>query len=268
MSAAPRRLVGLELFSDRPGDSAAFYAWLLGPGSGHSTQDWNPVSLLFSHGVCGIRRTDVSGPPRGWVPVLALDDVEETGRRVAAAGGRVATYEGRTYLVSADGVWTRAVQDGDLPPDVDPDAIGQTNTDFSCAHAGECARTWADLLLMESVELVGDVDQQCFVVADRRPAFGTVTYVAEPLVPLPRPAWVVYFAVPDISLAVQRAGGVRTEVAIPPSREVYNDWCVLVDPFGAAFGLSLYHHHLLGDLRVITPRGEESFADAVDLPTD
>ena len=263
-----QRLVGMELYSDRPGDSASFYAWLLGPGSGHSTQDWSPVSLLFSHGVCGVWRSSETGPPPGWVPVLSLDDLEESVRRMEAAGGRVATYDGRTYLVDPDGLWTRVVQHGRLPLDVDPDAIGETNADYYCADAGLQARQWAEVLLMEPVELVGDIDAQCFVVADRRPAFGTVSYVDEPLVRQPRPARVVYFAVPDISLATQRAAGVGTGVAIPPSSEVYNDWCVLVDPFGVPFGLSVYYHHKLSDLRVITPRGEEAFADAVDLPAE
>jgi predicted enzyme related to lactoylglutathione lyase len=258
----------MELFSDRPGDSAAFYAWLLGPGSGHDPQDWNPVSLLFSHGVCGVWRTVEGGPPPGWVPVLSLDDVEESERRVVAAGGRVAVHEGRTYLVDADGVWTRVVQHGRLPLDVDPDALGETNADYYCPDAGAAVRQWAELLLMEPVELIGDVDGQSFVVADRRPAFGTVSYVDEPLVPLACPTWVVYFAVPDIPLSVQRAATVGTGVAIPPSHEVYNDWCVLVDPFGVPFGLSLYMHEMLSGLRVITPRGEEAFADAVDLPSD
>ena len=263
-----RRLVGLELHSDRPGDSAAFYAWLLGPGSGHPTQDWEPVSLLFSHGVCGVRRTTDDGPPSGWVPVLSLDDVEESSRRIIAAGGRVATQEGRTYLVDSYGVWTRVVQHGALPFDVDPDAVGETNTDYYAVDAPAAARAWADVLLMEPVELIGDVDGQSFVVGDRRPAFGTVSYVDELLVPVTCPTWVVYFAVPDIPLAVQRAANAGTGVAIPPSHEVYNDWCVLVDPFGVPFGLSLYLHEMLSDLRVITPRGEEAFSAAVDLPSD
>jgi predicted enzyme related to lactoylglutathione lyase len=258
----------MELFSERPGDSASFYAWLLGPGSGHSSQDWNPISLLFSHGVCGIWPSSPDGPPPGWVPVLSVDDLEESERRMVAAGGRVATNEGRTYLVDRDGIWTRVVQHGNLPNDVDPDAMGETNADYYCAHAAACAREWADILRMEPVEVVGDVDQLCFVVGDRRPAFGTVTYVDELLVPVPRPTWVVYFAVPDLPAVVQRASGVGTGVAIPPSSEVYNDWCVLVDPFGVPFGLSIYYHHLLSDLRVITPRGEEAFADAVDLPSE
>jgi predicted enzyme related to lactoylglutathione lyase len=268
VSATRQRLVGMELFSERPGDSAAFYAWLLGPGSGHAPQDWNPVSLLFSHGVCGVWRTEEDGPPQGWVPVLSLDDVEESGRRAVAAGGHVATHQGRTYLVDADGVWTRVVRRNRLPLDVDPDAIGETNADYYCAEPAECAREWADRLLMEPVELIGDVDGLNFVVAERRPAFGTVSYVDELLVALPQPTWVVYFAVPDIPLAVQRAAAVGTGVAIPPSHEEYNDWCVLVDPFGVPFGLSLYYHHALGGLRVRTPRGEEAFADAVDLPLE
>ncbi len=267
MSIPRHRLVGMELFSDRPGDSAAFYAWLLGPGSGQAPQDWNPVSLLFSHGVCGVWRTETGGPGPGWVPVLSLDDVEESGRRMQAAGGRAATHQGRTYLVDRAGVWTRVVQHGRLPLDVDPDALGETNADYYCADAGASVREWADILLMEPVELIGDVDAQCFVVGDRRPAFGTVSYVDEPLLPLRQPSWVVYFGVPDIPLAVQRAAGVGTGVAIPPSHEVYNDWCVLIDPFGVPFGLSIYHHQMLSDLRVITPRGEEAFADAVDLPS-
>jgi predicted enzyme related to lactoylglutathione lyase len=258
----------LVLFSERPGDSAAFYAWLLGPGSGHDPQDWNPVSLLFSHGVCGVWRSFNGGPPPGWVPVLSVDDLAESVRRMEAAGGRVATHEGRTYLVNADGVWTRVVEQGRLPLDVDPEAVGETNADYYDLDAPARAREWAEILLMEPVELIGDVDELCFVVGDRQPAFGTVTYVDEPLVPILRPAWVVYFAVPDLPDVVQRASGVGTGVAIPPSHEVYNDWCVLVDPFGVTFGLSIYYHHLLSDLRVITPRGEEAFADAVDLPSE
>ena len=268
MVGTGRRLVGMELHAERPGDSAAFYAWLLGPGSGHSNQDWEPVSLLFSHGVCGVWRTTDDGPPPGWVPVLCLDDLEESQRRIVADGGRVATLEGRTYLVDDAGVWTRVVQNGRLPLDVDPDAVGETNADYYAADAGAAVRRWAEALLMEPVELVGDADDQCFVVSDRRPAFGTVSYVEEPQVPLPCPTWVVYFAVPDIPLVVERAVGVGVGVAIPPSHEVYNDWCVLVDPFGTPFGLSVYYHEMLSDLRVITPRGEEPFSAAVDLPSD
>src|SRR6187401_573782 len=84
VSGSRQRLVGVELFSDRPGDSASFYAWLLGPASGQPTQDWSPVSLLFSHGVCGVWRASADGPPPGWVPVLALDDPDESQRRIIA----------------------------------------------------------------------------------------------------------------------------------------------------------------------------------------
>jgi predicted enzyme related to lactoylglutathione lyase len=258
----------MELFSERPGDSAAFYAWLLGPGSGHNPQDWNPVSLLFSHGVCGVWRSEIGGPPQGWVPVLSLDDVAESTRRMEAAGGHVASYAGRSYLVDPSGKWVRVVQHGDLPLDVDPDAVGETNADYYCTNPSNTAAWWSGILLMEPVEILVDVDGLNFVVGDRRPAFGTVQFVDEPLVPLVRPSWIVYFAVPDIPLAVQRAAGVGTGVAIPPSHEEYNDWCVLVDPFGVPFGLSVYYDRPLSELKVRTPRGEEAFSDAVDLPLE
>jgi predicted enzyme related to lactoylglutathione lyase len=267
MSAPRQRLLGMELYADRPGDSAAFYAWLLGPGSGHEPQDWNPVSLLFSHGVCGVRRTE-NGGPSGWVPVLKLDDGEASQQRMEAAGGRAVTLENRAYLVDPHGIWTRIVQRGKVPPDIDPEAVGETNADYYAADAGAAADWWADVLGMERIQILGDVDQLNFVVGERRPAFGTVTFVDEPLVPLAQPSWVVYFAVPDIPLSMQRAAGVGTGVAIPPSHEEYNDWCVLVDPFGVPFGLSLYYHWSLEGLRVMTPRGEEAFADAVDLPQE
>ena len=57
-----QRLLGVELHAERPGETASFYAWLLGPGSGRETSSWQPVHLLFEHAVSGIHAVRPDGP--------------------------------------------------------------------------------------------------------------------------------------------------------------------------------------------------------------
>ena len=98
----------------RAGDSATFYSWLLGPGSGSSVTDWNPVSLLFDHGVCGIRSTGDDGPHPSWVPVISTDDPARTLRLSADSGYGHVQRESRTYLTRGPD-WLRIVPRDPLP---------------------------------------------------------------------------------------------------------------------------------------------------------
>ena len=106
------RLVGVELFSERAGDSATFYSWLLGPGSGSSVTDWNPVSLLFDHGVCGLRNIGDDGPHPSWVPVISTDDPARTLELSATALILVHNHpSGDPSPSSADVQMTRQIND-------------------------------------------------------------------------------------------------------------------------------------------------------------
>ena len=179
-----QRLLGVELHAERPGEAASFYAWLLGPVSGMEPTDWGPVSLLFEHAVCGVAAVEPGGPPAGWVPVIAVPRLRQVGARAQAEGMRLEQRRGRTYLVDAHGVWTRVVDLESIPPDVDPDALGNTIVDLSLPDPRAAMAPYARLLELEQTRMLDDVTDYQMLLDDGVFALGGVWYGPSSLIRL------------------------------------------------------------------------------------
>jgi predicted enzyme related to lactoylglutathione lyase len=236
------RLVGVELFSDRAGDSATFYSWLLGPGSGSSSTDWNPVSLLFDHGVCGIHVRGKEGPRASWVPVFSTPDLEATVRRGEAEGYGHVVRDRRTYLTHEPD-WLGIVPSDPLPSEIDPEARGSTTVEWQSSDAAAASRRRGRTLGLTPYEVLDDPGDYLLLIDDGVLNLGVVDFT--PIAPEMESSWLVYFDVPDIELTLARTSDAGIEVVVPPTDEGYAVWSVLRDPFGVLFALATYAE--LGD---------------------
>jgi predicted enzyme related to lactoylglutathione lyase len=232
------RLVGVELFSERAGDSATFYSWLLGPGSGASATDWNPVSLLFEHGVCGIRVLGEAGPEPSWVPVVSTTAFEATIARAEGFGYVRVDRDRATYL-TAGPHWLRVVPADPLPVDVDPTALGSTTVEWVTQDVTRATGQLSRTLELEAMTVLDDPGDYRLLVSGGVLVAGVVDFAEMTQSPLPR-GWLVYFDVPDLELTIARASAAGVEVLIPPTDEGYALWAVLRDPFGLVFALAQY----------------------------
>ena len=231
------RLVGVELFAERAGDSATFYSWLLGPGSGSSSTDWNPISLLFQHGVCGVRVRGGEGPRPSWVPIFCTPDVDETIRRAEGEGYGHVVRDRRTYLTH-DPDWLGIVACDALPSEIDPAALGSTTVEWQSHDAPAASARLARTLQLEPFEVLDDPGDYLLLIDDGVLNLGVVDFT--PLAPGLEESWLVYFDVPDLELTVQRTSDAGIEVVVPPTDEGYAVWSVLRDPFGVLFALCTY----------------------------
>ena len=255
----------MELFCTRAGESAAFYAWLLSTDAETGRDDWEPVRLLFDRAVVGVRRTSSAQQPM-WIPVYLVDDVEEACRRMSERGGGSQEVEGRQYLLDASGVWTRIVNAARLPIGLDPDLLSQTILDYNSADVAGVAATYGDVLDLDTVEFVDDEHDYTLLVHEKQIAMGVVNYTETTTAPIPDAAWILYFDVPDVKASMQRAVSAGATVAIPPTADGYNEWCVLTDPFGVTFGLSTYYDFGATDWEVRLKTGEiVSLGDAAQV---
>jgi predicted enzyme related to lactoylglutathione lyase len=263
-----QRLVGVELHAERPGEAAAFYAWMLGPGSGGEPTSWQPASLLFEHAVCGIHAVEPSGPPASWVPVVAVHGLDAARERAEAEGMRCVDRQGRSYLVDNHDLWTRLVDSERIPMGIDPDAVGNTIAEINVPDPADTLAAYARVLDLERVEMLDDIADFHMLLDGGVLALGGLWYDSQLVRPVGA-AWMVYFDVPDLELTVQRALGVGVQVAAPPTREDYNIHTVLIDPFGLPFGFCTYYDLEQSQMRVRREDGEELlFKDAVRLLND
>lgn len=251
-----KRLVGMELFCDRAGDSATFYAWLLTSDAQSGSDDWEPVRALFERGVIGVRRSNTGGPGRMWIPVYLVDNVEEAARRMKAEGGDAKDLEGRAYLIDTGGVWTRVVGVDAIPFGLDTDAVRTTVFDYITTDTAAVSLVYARVLELEALEFVDDDYDYRVLVDDRIIAMGLADYHTKSESPVPHPSWMLYLDVPDVHAYVGRAVKAGARVAIAPVEEDYNTWAVLIDPFGVTFGLSTYHDLEESHVMVRTESGE------------
>ena len=257
----------MELHAERPGEAAAFYAWLLGPGSGGEPTSWQPVSLLFEHAVCGIHQVHPDGPPASWVPVVAVHGLEAARERAHAEGFRTVDVQRRCYMVDHDGIWTRLVDAGNIPLDIDPDALGNTIAEINVPAPRPAAAAYGRVLDLDVATMVDDIaDYQMLLDGDVL-SLGTVWY--EPHARRPIGAtWLVYFDVPDLELTVERAETAGVKIAVPPTKEDFNVHTVLADPWGTPFGFYTYFNVDQSQMRVLRHGEEMYFAEGVRLLVD
>ena len=252
-----RRLAGMELFCTRAGESASFYAWLLSTDAETGSDDWEPVRLLFDRAVVGVRRTAVGQQPDpSWIPVYLVEDTDAACRRMEAQGGTSKRIDDRQYLIDSAGVWTRVVGADRLPFGLDPDVVSQTILDYNTADVPAVAATYGEVLGLDPVAFVDDEHDYTLLVDDKHMAMGVVDYTTATTAPIRDAAWILYFDVPDVRASMERAVSAGATVAIPPTQDGYNDWCVLTDPFGVVFGLSTYHDLTSTDWLVRLKDGE------------
>jgi predicted enzyme related to lactoylglutathione lyase len=263
-----QRLLGVELYAERPGEAAAFYAWLLGPGSGGSPASWQPVSLLFEHAICGIHGLDPQGPPASWVPVVAVHGLDAACERAHAQGFRIVEHRDRCYMVDTHGLWTRLVDSAHIPLGIDPDALGNTIAEINVPTPRETLEAYARVLDLEIVEMIDDFADYHMLLEDGVLALGSVWYEPHSRCPI-GPTWLVYFNVPDLELTVERAVQVDVRVAVPPTKEDFNVHAIVIDPFGMPFGFCTYFDTVESQMQVRRANGEElPFHDAVRLLVD
>lgn len=247
----------MELFCTRAGESAAFYAWLLSTDAETGSDDWEPVRLLFDRAVVGVRRTlEGAQPDPMWIPVYIVQDTDEACQRMSEQGGTAKEIEGRQYLVDPSGVWTRIVSAGRLPLGLDPDVVSQTVLDYLTPQPLQVAGSYATVLDLDRLEFIDDAHDYQLLVDEKHIAMGVVDYSEATSEGLPDAAWLLYFDVPDVQKAMERAVNGGARVVIAPVQEGYNEWCVLTDPFGVIFGLSTYYDFGTSELQVRLPGGE------------
>jgi predicted enzyme related to lactoylglutathione lyase len=253
-----QRLVGVELHAARPGEAAAFYAWLLGPASGTEPATWQPVSKLFEHAVCGVHPLTPGGPPAGWVPVIAVRGLEAAGERARREGWQTVELERRHYLVDDRGIWTRLVDAHRMPLEIDPHALGNTTVEINVPTPGETLAAYGRVLDLDIVEMIDDIADLHLLLEDGVLALGGLWFEPHARVPL-GPGWLVYFDVPDLELTMQRACATGVQVAVPATKEDFNIHAVLIDTCGTPFGFCTYFDVELSQMRVRRPDGEETY---------
>jgi predicted enzyme related to lactoylglutathione lyase len=258
----------VELHAERPGETASFYAWLLGPGTGRETSSWQPVALLFEHAVSGIHAVRPDGPPPSWVPIMAVHGLEATKERAQAEGWRVVELDRRCYTIDGHGLWTRIVDADHVPLDIDPDTLGNTIAEINVPTPRETLEAYARVLDLEIIEMVDDIANYHMLLDDGVLASGSVWYEPHAQHPI-GPCWMVYFDVPDIEGTVRRAAGVGVDVAVPTMHEDFNIHAILIDPFGLPFGFCTYFDTVESQMRIRRTNGEELyFHEAVRLLVD
>jgi predicted enzyme related to lactoylglutathione lyase len=251
-----KRLVGMELYCARAGESAAFYAWLLTSDAMTGSDDWEPIRVLFERGVLGVRRSDASGPSQMWVPVYLVENVEEVANLMKAEGGDCKRIDGRDFLIDPGGVWTRIVGADAVPFGLDLDAVSETVLDYITGDVMAACEMYSRVLDLEPVYFLDDPHDYAVLVDDRIIAMGAANYDTTAEIAVPQPCWMLYLDVPDVHAATQRAVKAGAQVVIAPVHEDYNTWAVLVDPFGVCFGLSTYHDLKESDVHVRTSHGD------------
>ena len=263
-----QRLLGVELHAVRPGETASFYAWLLGPGSGREPSSWQPVSLLFEHAVSGIHALSPDGPPASWVPIIAVHGLEAAQLRAQAEGFGIVEHDNRCYMIDNHGLWTRLVDADHVPLDIDPDTLGNTTAEINVPTPRESLEAYARVLDLDIIEMVDDVADYHMLLDDGVLALGAVWY--EPHAQRPIGAcWMVYFDVPDLEGTVRRAQDAGVQVAIPPVHEDFNIHAILVDPFDLPFGFCTYYDDIVSQMRIRRTDGEELyFHEGVRLLVD
>lgn len=256
----------MELYCDRAGESAAFYAWLLSSDAESGSDAWEPIHLLADRGVTSVRRAETGGPGPMWIPAMLVADVDETCARMKAEGGSCRTIDSRSYVIDAGGVWTRVVAADAVPFGMDTEVLKGTVLDYITLDVAQLASVYRTVLDLEGVEFVDDPHDYRLLTDSQHIAMGVANYARAAQSPVPHPSWMLYFDVPDVTESTDRAVRAGARVVIPQVAEDYNTWSVLVDPYGVTFGLSTYHDFRQSQITVRLDSGEVvPLADAARL---
>ena len=224
-----------------------FYGDLLGWTFDEGGPEMGHYSMARKHGktVAGIAPKQPNmDMPTVWSVYLKSGDVEDTARRISAAGGKLLmppmdiADQGRMLLAfdptgAAFGVWQPGVHTGAQLFD-EPGAMcwHEVNTrDGAAADA-----FYRDLFTYEQAQ-IGDGTQFDYTMwsIDGKPVGGRLQMTAE-WEGLP-PHWVTYFAVEDTDASAARVRELGGKVMHGPFDSPHGKIAVVADPYGAVFSI-------------------------------
>jgi predicted enzyme related to lactoylglutathione lyase len=236
----------VELTTSDPEASRRFYGELFGwefqVGSAETMH--YTTCLVRGHRVAGMAGDPApAGTPTAWTTYLASGDVDDTARRVTAAGGRLTTGptdvmdQGRMVIAidptgAVFGLW-QAGQHPGASLASEPGAVSWTELqtgDLDAAQAFCTAifgYTWQ--------EAPGGLRYATFSVSSHL-AGGALAIPEEwHAGDRPHPRWLTYFAVNDADSAAASTERLGGGVLFPPQDSPFGRFAVLRDPQGATF---------------------------------
>jgi hypothetical protein len=231
--------------------AVAFYADVVGWTFVDTGPDYGGyhIAQVDGRAAAGVGPVMQEGQPSAWTVYLASDDVDATAKLIGEHGGSIfagpfdVADNGR-MLVAADptgavfGVWQQTGMIGSELQD-EPGAFVWDDAQLRDVEAGK--RFYADVFGFRYAPLGpeagdGPPDYETFTVpGDDRVAGGIGGLEGTP--PGTPSHWLAYFMVADTDAAVQAVGDRGGTVLMAPESTPFGRIAVVVDPFGAPFGL-------------------------------
>ncbi len=227
-----------------------FYSAVLGwTFAADTTDSGYVIGQVDGRAAAGIGPIPQAGVPAAWTLYLAADDADGTATAVTDAGGTMLLPPGDVgplgrMFVAADptgavfGVWQQTGMIGSELQD-EPGAFVWDDAQLRDVEAGK--RFYADVFGFRYAPLGpeagdGPPDYETFTVpGDDRVAGGIGGLEGTP--PGTPSHWLAYFMVADTDAAVQAVGDRGGTVLMAPESTPFGRIAVVVDPFGAPFGL-------------------------------
>jgi predicted enzyme related to lactoylglutathione lyase len=229
--------------------AVAFYADVIGWTFVDSGPDYGGyhIAQVDGRAVAGVGPIMQEGQPPAWTVYLASDDVDATAELIGEHGGTI--YAGPMdipgngrMLIAADpsggvfGVWQQTGMIGSAVIE-EPGAFVWDDAHLHDVEAGK--RFYTAVFGFGYAPLgpeAGDVppDYEAFTIGDR-PGGGIGGMMGAP--PGTPSHWLAYFTVADVDAAVAEVGDGGGTVLMAPEDTPFGRIGVVVDPFGAVFGL-------------------------------
>jgi uncharacterized protein len=231
--------------------AVAFYSEVIGWTFVDTGPDYGGyhIAQVDGRAAAGIGPVMQEGQPSAWTVYLASDDVDATAKLIGEHGGSIFAGpmdipgSGR-MLVAADptggvfGVWQQMGMIGSAVVD-EPGAFVWDDARLTDVEAGK--RFYADVFGFRYAPLgpeAGETgDYETFIApgAPDRPAGGIGGMMGAP--PGTPSHWLAYFTVADADVAADAVGAGGGTVLMAPQTTPFGRIGVVVDPFGAVFGL-------------------------------
>ena len=231
--------------------AVAFYSEVIGWTFVDTGPDYGGyhIAQVDGRAAAGVGPVMQEGQPSAWTVYLASDDVDATAKLVGEHGGSIfagpmdIAGNGR-MLIAADptggvfGVWQQTGMIGSAVVD-EPGAFVWSDARLTDVDAGK--RFYADVFGFRYAPLgpeAGETgDYETFVApgAPDRPAGGIGGMMGAP--PGTPSHWLAYFTVADADAAADAVGAADGRVLRAPETTPFGRIGVVVDPFGAVFGL-------------------------------
>jgi uncharacterized protein len=229
----------------------AFYSAVIGWTFVDTGPDYGGyhIAQVDGRAAAGIGPLMQEGQPSAWTVYLASDDVDATAKLIGEHGGSIfagpmdIAGNGR-MLIAADptggvfGVWQQTGMIGSAVVD-EPGAFVWDDARLTDVEAGK--RFYADVFGFRYAPLgpeAGDTgDYETFLApgAPDRPAGGIGGMMG--VAPGTPSHWLAYFTVTDADVAADAVGAGGGSVVMAPQSTPFGRIGVVVDPFGAVFGL-------------------------------